>query len=607
MTEEKVKKRGWVKNAAIIFLAVMLLLTFFSNTFMNYSLPEVAAQYVQSGSINAKIRGSGQVTANESFEVKSSQSRKVDSVPVKVGSKVEIGDTLLYFADAESEDIKTAQNELDELELAYQLKLVDLGNGQYAKETRAVEQARAALDKAKADMEANFVSKDAIKQAEAAVDSADIAVTKQTDLIAELEAQYGTGTGDLETAKKELQSVMLVYGTWYNKLVEETNDWMKKNNITGSKEQDEQRGVYMAALVERYKLLLSSSTFSFGGATEKLADAENGNDETVSLFATMQVSPRWVDDDSMDKMVKAYAAVNPKKTAVDKAEKASGITEAKSKLVELKRTKSDCEQALTDIKAKRTEYETLESGIYAKRDALDTALNALADAQKTDQKTDIQLQADREKIEKKREALADLKAGGSGAALKSEVAGIVKTIEVTAGKTTEKNTTLMTIEVPEKGYGVSFPVSIEKSKKVKVGDTAEITGGYWGSNITATLVGIKTDPQNPSTNKILRFKLSGDVESGSTVSVAIGERSGNYDCIIPTSAIRSDNNGSFVLAVISKSSPLGNRFMAQRIDVKVEASDDTNSAVSGGLSYSDMVITTSSKPLESGMLVRMAE
>ena len=35
MDEIKVKKRDWVKNAAIIFLAVMLALTFFSNTIMN--------------------------------------------------------------------------------------------------------------------------------------------------------------------------------------------------------------------------------------------------------------------------------------------------------------------------------------------------------------------------------------------------------------------------------------------------------------------------------------------------------------------------------------------------------------------------------------------
>ena len=43
------RRRAWVKNAIIIFLAIMLILTFFSNTIMNYSLPEVAAQYAQSG------------------------------------------------------------------------------------------------------------------------------------------------------------------------------------------------------------------------------------------------------------------------------------------------------------------------------------------------------------------------------------------------------------------------------------------------------------------------------------------------------------------------------------------------------------------------------
>ena len=39
------KKREWVKNAAIVFLTIMLILTFFSNTIMNYSLPEVASTF----------------------------------------------------------------------------------------------------------------------------------------------------------------------------------------------------------------------------------------------------------------------------------------------------------------------------------------------------------------------------------------------------------------------------------------------------------------------------------------------------------------------------------------------------------------------------------
>ena len=49
--------RGWVKNAAIIFLVVLLLLTFFSNTILNISLPEVVTAQPTSGTITNAIRG----------------------------------------------------------------------------------------------------------------------------------------------------------------------------------------------------------------------------------------------------------------------------------------------------------------------------------------------------------------------------------------------------------------------------------------------------------------------------------------------------------------------------------------------------------------------
>ena len=104
--EEKntTKRREWVKNAAIIFLTIMLLLTFFSNTIMNYSLPEVATQYVQSGTITAKIRGTGTIESGDPYEVKVTESRKVSSVAVKVGDTVQKGDILFYLAEEDSEE-----------------------------------------------------------------------------------------------------------------------------------------------------------------------------------------------------------------------------------------------------------------------------------------------------------------------------------------------------------------------------------------------------------------------------------------------------------------------------------------------------------------------
>ena len=75
---------------------------------------------------------------------------------------------------------------------------------------------------------------------------------------------------------------------------------------------------------------------------------------------------------------------------------------------------------------------------------------------------------------------------------------------------------------------------------------------------------------------------------------------------MPKSALREDANGNFVLIITSRNTPLGNRYIANRVDVEVLAEDDTSAAVSG-LSANDYVITTSSKPLDAGTQVRMVE
>ena len=85
--ETNPKKREWVKNAAIIVLAALLILTFFSNTIMNRNLPEVSTQYVSDGSINAKVRGSGTVTANGNHQVKAEQTREMPFTPNTMTSR----------------------------------------------------------------------------------------------------------------------------------------------------------------------------------------------------------------------------------------------------------------------------------------------------------------------------------------------------------------------------------------------------------------------------------------------------------------------------------------------------------------------------------------
>ena len=646
MAEQKAKKRGWVKNAAIIFLAAMLLLTFFSNTFMNHSLPEVAAQYVQSGNINAKIRGTGTIAANESYEVKTEQAREVLSVPVKVGDKVNAGDTLVLFTDAESDTMKQAQDGLDSLLLAYKKALLSSSDPDYSKQQREIEYAQKTLEKAKAKRDAAAYSeadlaqaKQNVTNAQSAIDSAaakvaktladykaakakqdtaDAAVTKATAYRDELgglkestsdSAQIQKTYEALQTAIKAQKVAVTVYGADSEKLKAAAKAYY--GDATYNSDPDR----YAAALAVEYGKSSDTAKSDLATAYTKIVDAQAAVDEADSNYRSALNSGQSGNEyeyNRRNKLVKDAQTTADAAAAVTKtAENVKADADDAKAAAENAKTAADTKYA--DLKAAKDAYDTAVAEVDTDQKAIEDLLFALADQKKTDGKTKageaLDLADQRRQITEKQGDIAKLKENGDGSIVKSKVSGIVASVSVTAGKNADAGATLMTVEVPDMGYGVDLSVTKEQAKKLKVGDQAEVTSGNWGETpFTATLASIKADPAKPGENKILNFKIDGkDIESGSQISLAIGARAGSYDAIVPTSAIRSDNNGSFVLTVVSKSSPLGNRYMAQRVDVKVLASDDTNSAVSGGLTTSDFVITTSSKPIEPGKLVRLPD
>ncbi len=121
---ENGKKREWIKNAVIVFLIVMLILTLFSNTIMNYSLPEVAAQYCYSGQITNKVRGSGVVETDDPYKVEFKESRVIESVAVREGDYVEKDAVLYYLEAGESEELKEAIKNLEDKQAAYEQKII---------------------------------------------------------------------------------------------------------------------------------------------------------------------------------------------------------------------------------------------------------------------------------------------------------------------------------------------------------------------------------------------------------------------------------------------------------------------------------------------------
>lgn len=124
MKEGKLKRKDLIKNVAIIFLSVLLVLTFFSNTIMNYALPEVATAFVQPGNIATRVRGSAVIEATDPYSVVAKESRTITSVAVKVNDVVERGDVIYHLEEKDSLELRQALDTLKELELSFMQQLL---------------------------------------------------------------------------------------------------------------------------------------------------------------------------------------------------------------------------------------------------------------------------------------------------------------------------------------------------------------------------------------------------------------------------------------------------------------------------------------------------
>ncbi len=193
------------------------------------------------------------------------------------------------------------------------------------------------------------------------------------------------------------------------------------------------------------------------------------------------------------------------------------------------------------------------------------------------------------------------------AVIKAPIAGTVTALNVTAGKEIDVSAPVAVLQPEGKGYTMSFSVTNEQAKRLSVGDVAELVNAWRFDDVNVTLASMKPDPAEPGQKKLLTFDISGNVTAGQNLNVSVGQKSANYDYIVPNSAIREDNNGKFILIVESKPGPLSTRYIASRVDVEVLASDDTQSAISGALYGYEFVITTSTKPVEAGKQVRLNE
>jgi multidrug resistance efflux pump len=594
MTEQKVKKRGWVKNAAIIFLAVMLALTFFSNTIMNHSLPQVATVNVTSGTITAKVRGTGTVEAYETYEVTLSQTRTVESVPVRVGDMVTAGDILFMLSGGESEELEQAISALEELQFQYDKSLISMSDLDYAREDRDIQLAKADLAEAEAERDKNAVSDAVLNQAKDEVSFLAITIESMQQEIADIQqsisnlgstggssAQLATlsrqiseTSAEISAAQSALSSANIAYGDDVEQIRAAAQILMRED-------------VELAVLASNYQ---NSKTHQQWLAYLTAYETDPGFDETdpewtgfpyppgitladfntylTQKITTEQETSAWqsklpvymdaqatIYSTSGTAEQKSYAAGYSSVKAAEKQIAELNLTLAdlrnqynillseddsaeytrlnnllKTKQDTLKFTQTllkDAQTVLDELTAKKAVWETADAQVKTLQRSLEDMLFALAETKKTDETTqalaNLDLQKMRKEIEKQQELVAELQGDTADSAVTAPVSGRITSLSVKAGEKTGTDA-LATIELTDRGYLLSFSVTLDQAKKVSVGEIAEVSNYYWGAEIRAKLISIKNDPDNPRERKLLSFEITGDVESGSQLSLTLGNK-----------------------------------------------------------------------------------
>lgn len=591
------RKREIIKTILIVFLIVMLVLTFCSNTIMNKSLAEITTESATSGKLTERIRGSGLVESNQSYDVKVDGNKIIDTIMIKTGQEVKKGDVLFTVGTEDSEELETAQASLIALELEYQKALLTTPED-YTAENQAISNAREDLNAAIAKRNNAIANSDSAQQSLYDYNSNKNERTRKTKIFDKLQSTIiAIDSNDYASASVEYIGNLIFLYDAYSKAEEDYNTAY---------------ALYTQMLTEKPSENPSESPTE--NYTDTTSDTDNGSQDSTQEPTTTPTP----DNDTLEALkADADAKRAVRDTALDEYNnnKAEIRNDLMNQLYSIESDIDSLNEQIANYESSQgsdsaMSIEQYDEDIRVKQNALE---ELIVNLNKTKNENDLQnktntleIEAKKKEIDNLNKKIEKIKQENSITEIKSEYSGIVSSISAKIGEETVPDVPVAVIDIAEEGYTVELTVEAEKTKKIKKGIEAEVVNN-WNGNITAVLTDIKNDTKANSKNKILKFSVTGDVSTGTMIDLSIPCGSGSYDTIVPKSAVYKDSKGSFVLIVNSKSSPLGNRYYAKRVDVEVLASDEISSAVQGAISSGDYVITTASKPIKPNEQVRMKD
>ena len=545
-------RRARVIKAMIAFVAILAVLTFFSNTIMNMTIPKVLGSYASRGNLSYSNSAKGKVVVDNMTEIKGLEGRVVDEIKVTSYDVVKKGDTILTLKpieDDETLELKKEQLKTAEREKAYDARQPK-EKTDFSMNIDAINLAKTTLSEAKDTLKKVQNKKNVMNSNQKIIDeesvkevSLEAAVSAAAKTVEDLKTQIDK----IKAEKAPLEAQITVYQE--TNTPEPTEDELLNNStpyailVNKVKEKEEE--------IKKIEAQLAPAEARMKEASADLAECQGKIETAQNEIASL---------DNLPSEASAKNNVNSCQSALDQANKAYSA---------------------------------------AKTEASIAADKAKDDANDRD-----------EKIAKLKAEIEKLEAAAKITEIKAPAAGYVYNLAVSAGDNLTAKTTVGYI-LPESNRecSVTFSFETKTAQNIWAGQQLEVTSGFIQG---CTVMSKKPDPDNPRGSMLVKCRVEGNESwPDEEVTVNAGRGNDNYKCVVSSSAVNEDNSGHFVYAIIGSSTPLGDKYTVKRIDVSVEATDGAYSAITsnnGELDkYDVMIVIRSEKPLEDGQRVRLED
>ena len=607
--ENKKSSRRWVIRAMAVFLVVLALLTFFSNTIMNMTIPLVVTGTAMRGNLSYTNSATGQIVSDNQIEVKGLEGRTVSEVLVSNYDMVEEGDVLMTLVPVED------MSELDELVQSLLTAQRELEYAQraphhaptYVAENQAIRTAEQALATAQTNLN-NATTRDQT------IAAAQQILSANQSAVAALQAQVASASASVEVLNTQLAALYaqlaVIDGTATVVIptTVPTGMYAARPSATAGKFDPEEPAPAEPDTATDPNVGTVDPNAAVDG------DPGEGTTTTTTAPSTSDTTPTTP---STTETLPPPTPTSDRQTVVNQIAQVQGqLADAQNRLSGYASQLAAAQTAVTAAQEVITTAEALPS-TYAAQDAVADAQAALSAAQValSDAQINAGIAADQyeDSIEDKERTIADLedkiaktRARLTQTEIVAPAAGRVCNITVIAGDKFQAEQVICVVVPSDSTYSVSFTFDTNVVQSYQVGQ--ELTANYYFiSKIVIT--NIKPDPNNPRDKRIVKCAVysNGEMWPGETITVTADKGNATYDHVVPASAVSEDNSGNFVFVVDQSSGPLGDRYVVRRVAVSIQATSGSFIAINGEGLDNVMVVTRSEEPLHNGDRVRLED